>query len=156
MQHLLKEKISIRDFVTLLESIADYFAEGKSFEIEMVTEHVRKRFSKHIVEQLFGKKRIAYAITFDPNVQQLLDLNAKKETLRPQISEKITKELKQFCEKAKHRGVEPVVITSNLSRVQIRKLIEKSLPGVPVLAFDELHNEISISNLGTVSNEVLI
>lgn len=154
LQNLLKEQISIRDFVSILEIIADSVMGGETFDADLFTEKVRAHLALGISEKVFGKHRVAYAITFDPKVEQIV--HAALSSLRPQTATKIKKEVTSLVEKGDLEGRRVVVLTSAESRPHLRRLLEKEMPRLPVLSFAEMTPEVEVHSLGTVSNEVLL
>ncbi len=153
LQSLLRESVPIRDFVTILEILADH-ASGEKSNIEELVEHVRQGLSGKISEEFFGKTRRAHVITIDPKVEQTL--TASKGVLRPKVVDQIAQKLLGLSEKGKKKGVTPVVLTTAATRGQLKKLIEKQLPDLPVLSYKEVAHDVELSSLGEVSNEVLI
>jgi len=156
LQNLLRENISIRDFMTVLESMADYLTDEKAVDLVLLTEHVRKSLFRNISESLFGKKRVAHAILLDASVQQMLDHSSNLKTLRPETIEKIALAVEQLHKQAIKKGKEAVVLTTLKSRIHLKRLLEEKLPQLPVVSYEELTNEIRVDTVGKVTNEVLI
>lgn len=153
LQQLLKEKVPIRDFVTILEILADH-ATGEKSDLEALTEEVRQGLSGKISEEFFGKTKQAHVITIDPKVEKML--SASKGELKPKTVERFAQKLIQLNEKGKRQGVKAVVMTTVSTRAQLKRLIEKQLPDLPVLSYKEIAADVKLSSLGEVSNEVLI
>jgi flagellar biosynthesis protein FlhA len=153
LQHLLKERIPIRDFVTILEILADH-AVGEKSDVDALTEEVRQGLAGKISEEFFGKTRQGHVITIDPKVEQML--TASKGGLRPKAIDQLAQKLLQLHEKGKRKGVKAVVLTTASNRVQLKRLIEKRLPELPVLSYKEVAPDVELTSLGEVSNEVLI
>ncbi len=153
LQSLLKEHVPIRDFVSILEVLADH-ATGEKSDLESLTEEVRQRLSGKISEAIFGKSRIGYAITLDPKVEQML--TASKGTLRPKAIDQIAREMMLLHDNAKKKGIKAVVITAKGSRAELKKILEKRMPDLTVLSYKEVAADVELTSLGTVSNEVLI
>ncbi|MCC5832749.1 MAG: FHIPEP family type III secretion protein [Chlamydiales bacterium] len=153
LQSLLKEGVPIRDFVTILEILADH-AKGEESDLEELTEAVRRGLSKGISEEFFGKTRIAHVITIDPKVERILDLSKGK--VRLGTIDKLARSLIVLAEQAEKRGVKPVVVTEIETRAKLKKLIEKQLPRLAVLSYGEVAPDIELREIGNVSNDVLI
>lgn len=153
LQHLLKEGVPIRDSITILEVLADH-AVGEKSDLDILTEEVRQALCGKISEEFFGKARRAYVITLDPKIEQML--NASKGGLRPKAVDQIAREVILLQEKAKKQGVQPVLVTTGSSRVQLRRMIEKQLPDLRVLSYKEVAPDIELAAVGVVTNEVLI
>jgi flagellar biosynthesis protein FlhA len=153
LQHLLKERVPIRDLVTIFEILADH-AVGEKSDAEILAEYVRQGLSSKISEEYFGKTKQAYVITIDPKIEQMLTVS--KGVLRPKAIDQLAQRLLDYQEKGKKRGVQAVVLTTVTTRSYVRRMIEKQLPDLPVLSYQEVAPDIKLSSLGEVSNEVLI
>ncbi|MEZ5314606.1 MAG: flagellar biosynthesis protein FlhA [Chlamydiales bacterium] len=153
LQNLLKEKIPIRDFVTILEILADH-AKGERSDIMELTEAVRMGLSRGISEEFFGKTHIAYAITVDPKVEQILDVSKGK--IRPAMFNKLMTSLVKLTEEAEQRGIHPILITTVTTRAKLKKIIENKFPQLPVLSYKEVGQDVEVKEIGHLSQEVLI
>lgn len=152
LQQLLKERVSIRDFVTILEILADNI-EGEKANTDLLVEKVRLGLSKGILEEFFGNRRKAYVITLDPHVEQTLKVSGGK--VRPKTVDQISKRLLQIHNETSAKGITPVLLTTTDSRRELRALIEKKFPHLPVLSYQEMSEEVEVTTVGTVSSEVL-
>jgi flagellar biosynthesis protein FlhA len=153
LQSLLKEGVAIRDFVTILETLADH-ATGEKSDLDHLIERVREALGNKISEDFFGKTRLGFVITLDPKIEQMI--TASKGALRPKIIDQIAHKIIQLEGQAKKQGVKPVVLTSGSARMQLRKMIEKYSCQLPVLSYKEVASDIELTTVGVVSNEVLI
>lgn len=153
LQHLLKEGVPIRDFITILEILADH-AQGEKSDLEALTEEVRQGMAGKISEEFIGKNKYAHVITIDPKIEQML--TASKGVLRPKAIDQLARAVMQLEEKAKRQGVKPIIVTTVSSRAQLKRIIERQLPSVPVLSYKEITADVNLTHLGMVSNEVLI
>jgi len=142
LQDLLKERIPISDFVSILETIV---ANPKD-----PIEAIRQNLVHAITDKFFGESRCAYVITVDPKVEKMLDVATK---LRPSTIDKIGEQILQFVAEAEAR---PVVLTTSRARKQLRQILEKRLPGLPVLSYDEVESDVELRSVGAVTNEVLL
>jgi flagellar biosynthesis protein FlhA len=153
LQQLLKERIPIRDSVTILEILADH-AEGEKSDLDLLTEEVRQALSAKISEKMFGKTRKAFVISLDPKIEQMI--TAAKGTLRPKTVDQIALEIIQIHDRAKSQGIQPVLITARSTRLPLKRMIEKKLPELAVLSYPEVNPEIELTNIGMIANEVLL
>jgi flagellar biosynthesis protein FlhA len=158
-QNLLKERVPIRDIVTILETLADSSLEIK--EPEVLTEYVRQSLARTLTKQFSADEKL-YVITLDPKVEQMIQESLQKSdfgsriVMRPNTIKKIVDELIKCIDKATNEGVQPIVLTSPTIRVHFKRLIERNLPKVPVLSFNEIIADIEIESLGIISTEVLM
>ena len=158
-QNLLKERVPIRDIVTILETLADSSLEIK--EPEVLTEYVRQSLARTLTKQFSVDEKL-YVITLDPKVEQMIQESLQKSdfgsriVMRPNTIKKIVDELIKCTDKATNEGVQPIVLTSPTIRVHFKRLIERNLPKIPVLSFNEIIADIEIESLGIISTEVLM
>jgi flagellar biosynthesis protein FlhA len=159
LQNLLKERIPIRDIVTILETLADSSLEIK--DLDILTEYVRQALGRTLTKQFTSEGRL-HVITLDPKVEQMMQESIQKSdfgsriVMRPATVKKIIDELTQLIEPVTASGVQPVVLNSPLIRVHFKRLIERNLPRLPVLSFNEVISDVEIESLGVVSTEVLM
>ncbi|MDP4160437.1 MAG: flagellar biosynthesis protein FlhA, partial [Bacillota bacterium] len=72
LSNLLRERISIRDMVSILETLADQGQVTK--DLDRLTEHVRQALARQILQPLVGKDKVLPVLTLDPQIeQQILD-----------------------------------------------------------------------------------
>lgn len=164
LQNLLKERVPIRDFTTILELIVDHLPQNKEVDIDQLTESVRQGLARGISQHFFGEKKVAHAIMLDPKVEQTLKaawqegkLGGSSLLLRPSTAKNICENVALLLNRASvQEGAQPVVLIHSSTRRSMRHLLEKELPHLPVLSFEEVISEIEIQSVGTVSTEVLI
>jgi len=153
LANLLKERISIRDMVTILEVLADYAKLTKDTEI--LTEYVRHALSRQITKQNV-QNNILPAVTLDPATENIISSAVQRNdhgsyvTLEPNNMQRLVNSLNVELPKLTNLGYQPIVLTSPAVRLYFRKLIERSIPGVIVLSHVEVQPEIEIQVLGVV------
>ena len=153
LANLLKERISIRDMVTILEVLADYAKLTKDTEI--LTEYVRHALSRQITKQNV-QNNILPAVTLDPATENIISSSVQRNdhgsyvTLEPNNMQRLVNSLNVELPKLTNLGYQPIVLTSPAVRLYFRKLIERSIPGVIVLSHVEVQPEIEIQVLGVV------
>lgn len=154
LQNLLRERVSIRDMVTILETLADYGRITK--DIDILTEYVRANLSRSISLQ-YQKEGKLQVITLDPALEEFLANSLTSTTsgvylnLDPQTIQKIANGIKPFYEKMIALGVQPIVLTSSKIRLPFFRLIEKIFANLVILSYNEIISEIKIISLGVVS-----
>ncbi len=154
LANLLKEGVSIRDMVTILETLADYAP--VTHDPDMLTEYVRQAMGRAISKKFFteGKSNV---ITLDPKLEQIiLDSLQKMETgtyltLEPSITNSILGSLSKQVQKLVQLGQQPVVLASPVVRLHFKKLAEQAIPGLVVLSYNELDPGLEIQSIGIVS-----
>jgi flagellar biosynthesis protein FlhA len=154
--NLLREKVSIRDLVTILETMADYASYTK--DPDLLTEYVRAALSRQISQSLrqegSGPCRV---ITLSPAVEkEILDHLQQSDhgvylALDPRVSQRIYKSIQEQAQLLAASGVQPVLVVSPSVRMHLRKLIERVLPDLPVLSYNEIDPSIEIQSGGVVN-----
>jgi len=160
LQNLLRERISIRDIVSILEILAD--TAGTTKDVDVLSEYVRQGLSRSISKQYMTSDQSLYSITLDPKLEQVLIDSIQKTEMgkniivHPLTMDKILGETWSLMQIAFQQGIQPVFVTTATLRPYFRRLIERSLPGLPVLSMNEIVPEIRVFNLGVVTPEVLV
>ena len=155
VKNLLKENVSIRDFRTILETLADFAALTK--DPEMLNEFVRQALGRNIVEQYKHEDDTLYLLSMDRNVEEVIAegiQNSGQESflaIEPAIAQKILSEIRQGMEKFNQMGTSPVLIASPSIRRHVKKLTERFMPNLAVLSHNEIPPNIKIQSLGVVS-----
>jgi flagellar biosynthesis protein FlhA len=153
--NLLREKISIRDLVTIMETLADYVTYTKDPDI--LTEYVRQALARQITNQYKTPHGPIKVITLNPNVEKLVVDNIQSSeqgaylALDPRISQQIYQKLAEQVQSLAAMGNAPILLTSPNIRMHIRKLIERVLPDVAVLSFNELDSTVDVQSGGVVN-----
>jgi len=154
LTNLLKEGVSIRDMTTILETMLDYG--GVTRDTELLTEYVRQRLKRTITKQFFADNK-ARVLTLDAKVEQEIAEHIRKSehgsyvALEPEYIQKLLLSLKSALERLASIGVTPVVLTSPIVRVHFKKLVEKMVPDLIVLSYNEIESNVDIYSDGIIS-----
>ena len=126
LQNLLQEGISIRDLITIFETLADYAP--TTHDTDILTEYVRQNLKRAISNKYFTHNEATSVITLDPKVEQEI-MNSVKQTeqgaylaLDPDYSSKIMESLKEESGKLEELGKTPIIITSPIVRMYFKHL----------------------------------
>ncbi len=153
--NLLHEGISIRDMVTILETLADYAHATR--DTDMLTEYVRQALGRAISRSFITPDN-SDVITLDPTLEQLImDSIQKTEagsylTIEPSVSNKILKNLTSLVEKLVQLGKQPIVLASPVVRLYFKRFTEQAIPGLVVLSYNELDSEIEVKSVGMLKS----
>jgi flagellar biosynthesis protein FlhA len=157
LQNLLKERISIRNLQTILETLSDYAALTK--DTDVLTEYVRQGLARSITKQLQGADGSLAVIVVDPKVERQI-LEAVQSTpqgsylaLDPVTSDKITESLKRNFEDGVRKGYQPVVLCSPSIRRYLKKLAERISGSIMVLSHSEVAPNTRVYSIGTLKIE---
>jgi flagellar biosynthesis protein FlhA len=155
LQNLLKERVSIKDMVTILESLADNSRNTK--DIEVLTEYVRLSLARSICNPLIDENSSLGVITLDPKIEQIINNNIQKSmqgsfpALDPDTTSSILNGLKQKLDEVYFYNNQAVVLVSPNIRPAFRRLIEMVFPAVNVLSLNEVPNDVEIRTEGVVT-----
>ncbi|MDI3309938.1 MAG: flagellar biosynthesis protein FlhA [Thermoanaerobacterium sp.] len=151
--NLLREEISIRDMVTILEALADYAPTTK--DTDVLTEYVRQSLKRAITNK-YAKDGKLQVITLDPEIERSIQ-NAINQTehgsylaLPPDSMQKILKSIHNIIKKITLKGEQPVILTAPIIRFYLRKLIEQISKDIVVLSYNELLPNVEVFSVGTV------
>ncbi|NEW05562.1 flagellar biosynthesis protein FlhA [Paenibacillus sp. SYP-B3998] len=152
---LLREKISVRDLVTILETLADYGSYTKDPEI--LTEYVRQSLSRQITQQYTALGDSLKVITVGPSVEKKIADSVQQSdqgsylALDPSSSQIIFHRVSEQVTKLIQSGQQPVILTSPTIRMYLRQLLERTLQDIPVLSYSELEPSVEIQSMGVVN-----
>lgn len=154
LRNLLKEGVPIRDLGLILEAIID--AGGGSRDVEAVTEQVRTRLSRTITRRFCDNGQIR-VITLDAEVEKKILASLTKNeqgvylALAPDIMQQIMAQLGQLRKKFQELSQTPVVLTSQVIRVYLSRLIGQFYPDIYVLSFHEITSNVQIQAIGNIT-----
>ena len=155
LQNLLKERVAIRDLVTILEAMADGARLNK--DSDYLTDNVRQGLSRSICQRYTDEQGKLSVVTLHPRLEQNIQ-DAIQQTqfgaypvLEPQMVRKLLDKLNNVVEDISMRGVNPVLLCSPRVRLPFRRLIERYLPNLAVLSLNEIPANVEVEAIGTVS-----
>lgn len=160
LQGLLKERIPIRDIVSILEVLADHAQQTQ--DAEVLIEYVRQGLARSISKQFASDDEVIYVMTFDPKVEQMMMESIEKNemgsrmVMRPQTIQKIAEEVDRLIEDAAKLSAAPTLLTTPMIRSHVHKILERPFPRLPILSVSEIVTDMEIKSLGVVSSEVLM
>jgi flagellar biosynthesis protein FlhA len=154
LQRLLKERIPIRDLVTILEALGDAGDQVK--DPEALTEHVRRSLSNVVARLYMDSTGSVRAITMGPRLEAaLMQLFSPRPgqngatLLNPDSLAALLGELNQLASQHAHEGRAVPLVTPPALRIGARRLIEPVLPGLPVISLAELPPQVNLNAVGT-------
>jgi len=154
LANLLREKVSIRDMVSILETLSDY-AQGTK-DIDRLTEHVRQGLARQILQPLLGKDKSLPVMTLDPQIeQQILDSIQPSDygtylALDPKVLHVLMQNLTREVEKVVLKGLTPVIVCAPLVRINLKRVTERQIPQLMVLSYNELVQGVQVQAVGMV------
>jgi flagellar biosynthesis protein FlhA len=154
LQNLLREQVSIRDMLTICETLADYASMTKDPAI--LTEYVRQKLSRSITGPLTDDQGSISVLTLATQIEDFVRESIQKTdhgtylNLEPNLAQRIIESIQAAVEKVSNEGLQPVLLCSPIVRRHVRHLLERFLPHVIVLSNNELGSQTKIKSLGTI------
>lgn len=155
LQNLLRERISIRDLLTIVETLADFAPMSK--DPDLLTEYVRQRIARSMIVPYLSEGKVLQVLTIDRQLEEILTKNIKRTehgtylALDPAMAQEIVQAVTREVEKQLAVNTQPVMMTTPGLRRHFRKLIEPSLPAVFVISHAEIADDINLKASGKVS-----
>ena len=155
LQNLLKEGISIRDLLTIMETLADYAPTTRDSDI--LTEYVRQSLKRAISTKFFPPHETTNVVTLDPKVEQEI-MGSIKQTesgaflnLDPNRSRAIIDSVGKEVQKLENLGKSPIIITSPIVRMYFKRLTEDYYKDLVVVSYNEVEPNIELQSVGMVT-----
>ena len=155
LQNLLKEGISIRDLLTIFETLADYATTTRDTDI--LTEYVRQSLKRAVSSKFFPASETTSVVTLDPKLEQEIMGSVKQTetgaylTLDPEKTKAIMKSVGNEVTKLENLGKTPIVITSPIVRMYFKRLTEDYYRDLIVVSYNEIDNNIELQSVGMVT-----
>ncbi len=154
LANLLKEGVSIRNFVTILETLADHI--NITRDTDMLTEYVRQGLGRAISKQ-FITNQPAKVITLDKALEKtIMDSLQQTESgtyisMDPNIVQSVLNNLAKHIQRLMSLGEQPIVVTAPIARLYFKRLTEQLSQDLVVLSYNELDPSLEIESIGVVS-----
>ncbi len=154
MQNLLKERVSVRDIQTILETLADYGTMTK--DTDLLTEYVRMNLSRQISQTYQTGDATIEALALNHDIEEIITKSIQETpqgsfmTIEPGVAQDIIFKVKDGLEELLSRGHQPVVLASHQTRRFVRKLLERTFPTVGVLSHGEIATTVRVETLKVV------
>ncbi len=157
LQHLLKERVSVRDLVTILEAIGEYTATTK--DPFTLGEIARTALYRTITKMYIDDEGKLTVFTLSPHVERMIMENMKSTphgvvvNISPDVSEKILNSIRKLVDQMVKNDQQPVVLISSSVRLAFRTMTEISFPRIGVVSYNEVAPEVEIFSVGMVNIE---
>lgn len=155
LQNLLREGISIRDLLTIFETLADHAAVTR--DTDVLTEYVRQSLRRAISAKFFTPNETTTVVTLDPKNEQEI-MSSVKQTeqgsyiaLDPERQRLIISALEQEIKKMEDMGKIPMIITSPIVRMYFKKMTQDYFRDLIVISYNEIEPNIELQSVGMVS-----
>ncbi len=155
LQNLLKEGISIRDLLTIFETMADYAPTTRDPDI--LTEYVRQALKRAISSKFFPSNETTSVVTLDPKLEQKI-MGSVKQTeqgaylnLDPDTTKEIMKSVESETSKLEEQGKAPIIITSPIVRIYFKRLTEDYFKDLIVVSYNEVESNVELQSVGMIT-----
>lgn len=155
LQNLLREGISIRDLVTIFETLADYAATTR--DTDVLTEYVRQSLKRAISNKYFPVNEPTSVVTLDPNIEQEI-MNSVKQTeqgaylnLDPEVTKQIMDSVGTEMAKLENVGKSPIIVTSPIVRMYFKRLTSDYFKDLIVISYNEIESNVELQSVGMVT-----
>ncbi|MBQ0028057.1 MAG: flagellar biosynthesis protein FlhA [Lachnospiraceae bacterium] len=155
LQNLLREGISIRDLLTIFETLADYAPTTRDSDI--LTEYVRQSLKRAISNKFFPSNETTSVVTLDPKLEQKI-MGSVKQTetgaflnLDPDTTKNIMKSVETETKKLEEQGRAPIVITSPIVRIYFKRLTEDYYKDLIVVSYNEIESNVELQSMGMIT-----
>ncbi len=155
LQNLLKEGISIRDLLTIFETLADYAPTTRDTDI--LTEYARQALKRSISSKYFPQNETTSVVTLDPKVEQEIMASVKQTeqgaylTLDPERTKAIIAATGKELKKLEDLGKNQIVITSPIVRMYFKRLTEEYYKDMVVVSYNEIESNVELQSVGMVT-----
>ncbi len=154
LQNLLAERVPIRDLVSILEAVINRVHETQ--DPDALSEYARLALSRTITNQYRGPDGALHALTLGPTVESAL-VSALQATewgmtiaIKPDQMQLLIQELSAQMERMAAKGYSPVLLCSARIRLPLRRLVQRSLPTLAVLAYTEVAPGVEVYTEGMI------
>ncbi len=154
LQNLVRENVSIRDLLSIVETLADFGPSIKS--AEALTEFARERICRTVIKPYLDSEGGLAIITLGNEVERTLQESLRESesgaylAMHPGTAQEIIKGISASVENAVNTDGQPVILASPPVRPHLAQLLLRFLPGVPVISQAEIPADIQLSSVGTV------
>ena len=155
LQNLLEEGISIRDLLTIFETLADHAQATR--DTDVLTEYVRQSLKRAISNKYFPSNEVTSVVTLDPKVEQEIMSSVKQTeqgaylTLDPEKTKKIMSSVETEVGKLESLGKNAIIITSPIVRMYFKKLTEDYFKDLIVVSYNEVDSNVELQSVGMVT-----
>jgi flagellar biosynthesis protein FlhA len=154
LHNLLREQVPIRDLLAILETLGDWAPLTK--DTDTLTEYVRHALVRTLSKLHLASDGTMAVLTLSQAVESALVEALQKSdqgrilALDPTTVSRMMTSLSRQMERCAAMNHSVVVLCSTAVRVAFKRLVDRFVPNVCVLSYDEVLNTVEIRSLGTV------
>jgi len=154
LQRLLKERVSIRDMLLIIETLADYVPVTKN--IDILTGYVRQSLARTITRQYQDSDNTIHVIMVSPEIEDIISRSVQHTEYEsfvspdPGLVRNFIESAHKLMDRFTAKGIPPIILCSANTRIHLRKIMERFFPSIIVLAHNEITPHVNITSLGMV------
>ena len=154
LQNLLKENVSIRHIVNILEALADCAGIN---EVDTLTEISRQALARHICKPLLDDTGTLKVISLNPQLEQMLGNALQKIdgsvqlAIDPTSAQRLLEGIRGKIDSVMQEGIAPIILCSSALRLSIKRLTERIAPRLTVLSYQEIPTTLKLESVGLIS-----
>ncbi len=155
LQNLLKESVSIRDLLTIFETLADYAASTR--DTDLLTEYVRQSLKRVISNRFFPQNETTSVVTLDPKIEQEIMASIKQTeqgaylNLDPDRTKAIIDATGKELNKLENLGKAQIVVTSPIVRMYFKRLMDDYYKDMVAISYNEIESNVELQSVGMVT-----
>jgi len=154
LQRLLKERVSIRDLLCIIETLADYAPLTKN--VDILTGYVRQSLARAITRQYQDPGGSVNVVMLSPEIEEIIQQSIQHTEYEsfvspdPNVVKRIMQKVQDSAGEFMKRGLQPIVLCSPNIRVHFKKIVDRFFPNVTVLSHNEISRDANITSFGMV------
>ncbi|MBU1003328.1 MAG: flagellar biosynthesis protein FlhA [Proteobacteria bacterium] len=154
LQNLVRESVSVRDLLTIVEALADYGRVIK--DSDQLTEYVRARLSRTIIKPYLDSKGALPIVVLSPSVEKAFGDNIRQTdqgaylAMEPNLAQQIIQSINSAAEQAVGTDGQPVVLASPAVRPHLAQLLVRFIPNLPVISQAEIPADVKLQTLANI------
>ncbi len=155
LQNLLKESVSIRDLLTIFETLAEYAASTR--DTDLLTEYVRQSLKRVISNRFFPQNETTSVVTLDPKIEQEIMASIKQTeqgaylNLDPDRTKAIIDATGKELNKLENLGKAQIVVTSPIVRMYFKRLMDDYYKDMVAISYNEIESNVELQSVGMVT-----
>jgi len=154
LQRLLRERVSIRDLLCIIETLADYVPMTKN--IDILSGYVRQSLARSITRQYQDATGSVNVVMLSPEIEEIIQQAIQHTEYEsfvspdPNVIKKIMQKIQDIAGEFMKRGLQPIIMCSPNIRVHFKKIVDRFFPNITVLAHNEITRDANITSFGMV------
>ncbi|HOF04118.1 MAG TPA: flagellar biosynthesis protein FlhA [Syntrophales bacterium] len=154
LQRLLRERVSIRDLLCIIETLADYVPLTKN--VDILTGYVRQALARAITRQYQDQNGNVNVVMLSPEIEEIIQQSIQHTEYEsfvspdPNVVKRIMQKIQDIAGEFMKRGLQPIILCSPNVRVHFKKIVDRFFPNITVLAHNEISRDATITSFGMV------